>query len=101
MKVKMTTTIVGADFKTPMIDENKKPVLIKNLLVNAVLGQDRQEMPGEEKLERFELAKKISGASPCVEVTAKELTLIRNSVQRVYPPILVGQLEEVLSAAEK
>ncbi len=71
------------------------PATVKTALVNAVLAPEQNEK-GTQKVQKYELAKRIYKAEQEVEVTAEEVVLIKRRIEELYPPIIVGQLEELL-----
>ena len=55
-----------------------------------------KEITGKEKVRRYELAKKIYHSKELVDLQAEEITLLKDLVGKIYPPITVGQAFEIL-----
>jgi flagellar basal body rod protein FlgG len=83
----------------PLMDNdgqgNTVPATVKNALVNAVLSPEQNEK-GTQKVQKYELAKKLFSAEKDVEVTAEEVVLMKRRVEELYSPLVVGQLAEML-----
>jgi len=67
---------------------------VKLALVNAVLSPVQNEK-GVDKVLKFELAKRIYKADE-VDLTAEEISLIKERVGEVFPAVIVGQIYELL-----
>lgn len=55
-----------------------------------------KEISGKDKVERYELAKRIYHSKGLVEISPEEQVLLKELVGRIYPPITVGQAYEIL-----
>lgn len=55
-----------------------------------------KEMSGKDKVKRYELAKKIYKSTGLVDLQSEEITLLKELIGRIYPPITVGQSYEIL-----
>lgn len=63
-----------------------------------------KEITGKEKVERYELAKRIYHSKELVDIRPEEQVLLKELIGRIYPPITVGQAFEILdphSAGDK
>jgi len=69
---------------------------LKDALVNAVLAPADKES-GIDKVRKYELAKLIFSAKTAVELTAEDVTLLKERVGSVYPALIVGQIFEMLN----
>lgn len=80
--------------------ESAPPMSLSTVCVNALLGFDPQEdarLEGTEKLRRFNLAQKLYNGG-WVEVTAEEVALLKTLVNRMYAPLIVGRVWQVLES---
>lgn len=68
---------------------------LKVAIVNALLAPMQKEEAGTIKIKKYELAKRIYQNDE-IDLTAEEITLIKARVGEVYPPLLVGQMNEIL-----
>ena len=91
---------------------NESTVNLKSICVAALLGTtpqngDRLELENRnygptnpanaEKLRRYLLAKRISLSSDPIELTSDEIVLIKFLVNQRFAPLVVGQVEQLLS----
>lgn len=70
---------------------------LKTVSINALLFVPRTApntagMKGEEKIQRYELAKKIFSAGGPVDLTTENIGLIKKAIDQAYPgPLIVAQ----------
>jgi len=79
-----------------IISKDEKPATVKGVTVEALLAtfNDEQNLAGEEKLKRYELAYKINEGYR--DMTAEDIVLIKKLVGKAYSPIIVGQAWKTL-----
>lgn len=95
MKINFNIELKDMDGK-PIMETKDKPLLLDKVCVNAVLSEIPDEKTtGEQKLQRFQLAKKIYGAGE-IDVTAEEIVLLKDKIGKLYLPLVVGQVFEIL-----
>lgn len=74
------------------LKENGKEISIGNICANALLFEDKDDkMTGQEKLERYELAKKIFEKEK-VDLTIEEIAKIKEIVGKYSSTLVVGQV---------
>lgn len=98
MKVNFSIEIEDLDgIPIPKSDTDKTNATVGSCCVNAlmIVFKDEQNLSGEEKVKRLNLAQKIHG-KPEAEVTAEEIVLIKKLVGKAYGPLIVGRVYEVL-----
>ena len=79
--------------------EKDEPVTFAHPCINALLSNHPDEtVSGEEKLRRYQLAKRISDTLGAVTLTIEEAALIKTLVPKLYTPLVVGQLYELMEA---
>jgi hypothetical protein len=83
------------DIKGEELKDKDKSVYAKDIMVNALLVND-EKAEGTDKMERFLLAKKVSQATNEISLKAEEIVLIKEMVGKVYSPLIVGQIYELL-----
>ena len=82
--------------------EKGKPFTLRKACVNVLLmteidGTGRpKELKGEEKVERYELAKEIHKSGPLVDLQSEQISLLKRLIARAYGPLTVGQAWKVL-----
>jgi hypothetical protein len=82
----------------PFLDEKQKPLNFKTIICNALLAnyQDEASLPGKEKLDRWHLAQRVHGSGVSIEVTAEEISSIKNLVAKGYSTPVSAQVWEIL-----
>jgi len=76
------------------VDGEAVDATVKQAIVNAVLSPVQKES-GIDKVKKYELAKKIY-ASDEVDLDEDEIKLIKDRIGDVFPPIVVGQVYDLL-----
>lgn len=83
----------------PLKDRNDKGEMVdatlKIAIVNALLASTQDKESGTNKIKKYELAKKIFQNDE-IDLVAEDIALIKGRVGEVYPPLLVGQINEIL-----
>ncbi|MBW7990046.1 MAG: hypothetical protein FVQ84_08535 [Planctomycetes bacterium] len=80
-------------------DVDGSTLTLKKVCVNALLAQapDQNKMKGEEKIERYNLAKRVHEADEGITLTQEECVLIKEQVATLYNNnLVIGRLSEVL-----
>lgn len=116
MKVDFNTVIKKIDgevLKEDVLDGEGKPkknedgsfaqkdLTLKKFVVDALLQIEKDkngnplEVSGEEKLTRYELAKRIN-QDKCEEITQDERLLIKKLCAKPFTTLVVGQIYEIL-----
>lgn len=99
MKIDVTQTfktLSGQVLKD--VDENKQAVdaTLRLAIVNSLLAPSKaKEESGIEKVKKYELAKRVYVGGE-VELSAEEITLIKEGIGRLFQPIIVGQAFDML-----
>lgn len=95
--MKLDTTRALHTFTGEPIHDAAGPVALATVLVAALLASHADEQPsGEEKLWRYNLARRIQQAGGTVELSAEELALIRRLVGKGYATPVVGAVHEAI-----
>jgi len=71
---------------------------VKMVIVNAILAPVQKES-GVDKVKKFDLAQRIYKSDE-VDLTAEEISLIKERVGESFPPIVVGQIWNLLEGKE-
>lgn len=88
--------MVSLDGKEELI-ENGKPLLAKQIVCNALLGSyEDEKLSGEDKVRRYLLAQKIYNSDSTVEVSSEDISLLKQLVAKLYTPLIVGQVYQLL-----
>jgi len=77
-----------------IVDGEAVDATVKMAIVNAVLSPVQNEK-GVDKVKKYELAKKVFNADE-VDLDEDEIKLIKDRVGEVFPPVIVGQIYELL-----
>lgn len=75
--------------------DNGNPVILRNLVTSALLNGADEKTPPGEKVERYSLAVKLNEGGD-QSLTPEQIVLIKGAVGKLYTPIVVGQLFELL-----
>lgn len=85
-----------------MVEKKYPPFTLRKACTNVLVmrqaderGREKQ-LTGKEKVERYELAKKIHNSTGLVDLEAEEIALLKKLIGEIYPPITVGQSFEIL-----
>jgi hypothetical protein len=100
MKIKTDTPIknlAGQVMKDNDGQGNSMDASVRTVVVNALLAplQQGKNEQGVDKVKKYELAKKIFSDDE-VELTVEEVALIKSRVGETFPPLVVGQVYEML-----
>jgi hypothetical protein len=95
MKVKLGTALKGIDGVEDLKGDKGRPLSIKDIIVNSVLTpmQDDDE---KKKFEKYEIFKKVRDAKADVDLTIEQIALVKKSVGKIQPPLIMGQCFEIL-----
>ena len=86
-------TIDGQNLKR----EDNLDVSVKDVILNSLLVSfsDEMNLSGEEKVKRYALAMKVhKNAKP--DLSIDDLSLIKGLIGKMYSPLIVGQMWEIL-----
>ena len=91
---KVFTDLEGAEIR----GDKGEPVILRDVATNALLAvfQDEQNLSGEEKLKRWELAVKIRRAVDPCEISVEEVSLVKKLIGKAYAPVISGQAWHML-----
>ena len=68
---------------------------VKVALVNSALSPEQKDT-GVQKVQKYELARKIYAAESTVDLGVEEIAMLKKRVEEVYPPLVCGQLVAIL-----
>lgn len=94
MKVKMNQELVDPEGKV-IPGGSKSKLLLKDVCVAAILGQWREDTQND-KWEKYVLFKKLQVANNEVELTPREIGLIKKCIGIFNPPLIMGQCFEMI-----
>lgn len=94
VKVDMPLRTMEGHVMKESVNGEAQDATVKMVIVNAVLSPVQSE-PGTEKVRKYELAKKIY-ANDEVDLNEDEIKLIKERVGETFPPLVVGQVYELL-----
>lgn len=78
--------------------KTEKLKLIDLTAASAVMqAMNAKDAPEGEKMDRYEIIKKIRACPGAVELTEKEPEMIRAAVQKMWPAFIYGQVCEALN----
>jgi hypothetical protein len=94
VKVNQVLKNITGETMKDMVDGKAIDATVKMAIVNAVLSPVQKES-GIDKVKKYELAKKVHSSDE-VDLNEDEITLIKERVGEVFPPVVVGQIYELL-----
>ena len=97
MKLDVTKKLKDLDDK--VLKEDKKDIVLKKILTNALLIAVEKES-GVDKVKKYELAKLIHKGK-VIDLTAEDVVLLKKQVGDFYTPLVVGQVFALLEGKEK
>lgn len=97
MKVDFDTVLTNLSGEE--LKENDKKHILKDISINSLMANIQQQGDNPEagtvKIKRYELARKINDGG-VVEVTAEEITMIKERVGIVMPTMVMGSVYDIL-----
>lgn len=99
MKINLEQAITVFDGSKLQSDIQGVDLTYAQVCINALMSHHTNEQAtGEQKFERYQLAKKINDAKGAeVEFTPEQIVMIKNLAANIYTPIVIGQLYELLN----
>jgi hypothetical protein len=95
MKINVSVNLVGVDRITPLM-ENGKVLTLAEVSIAAVLTPIENDS-STLKMNKYEIFKKIAdNKGGIVDLTAEEITIIKNASGKVHPPLIMGQLYDFI-----
>lgn len=96
MKIKINDKLIGVDGITPITSPDTKAALtLKDVCINSILSPIQDE-DQKAKYEKYELYKKLRDAKADIELTAEQIVLLKNCVGKFQPPLIMGQVFDLL-----
>jgi hypothetical protein len=95
MQVNLDVSVV--DLNGVPLNQNGKETSVANICVEVLLLMQRgDERTGEEKMQAFTLAEHIHHNKADVRLGAKDVTLLKGLVGKLFGPLIVGQIWRIL-----
>jgi len=81
-----------------ILDQKNEPATVRGVAIEALFAtfKDEENLSGEEKLKRWELASKIKINPDPVELKVEEIALLKKLIGKAYGALIVGQAWKVL-----
>jgi len=96
MKIKINTQLKGVDGLTPLTDQMEKSILsLRSVSINSLLIPMEGDKE-KDKLDKYDLYKKIRDSGEEVDLQAEEIVLIKKCIQKFQPQLVMGQCYELL-----
>ena len=98
MLVQTDTTFKDLSTGKKMLAEKDVELTMRVVLINALMVETEKDKDatGVQKILRYKIATKISESNGSVELTVSEAKECLDRVDRVYPPLIVGPVHELL-----
>lgn len=107
MQIKVTTLLKNLAGDAPLLDEDSKTIPLRAPLLNVLIntlkvpgpnGQMDEQVDGETKVRMFLLAQRI-GRHTTVDLTAEDVTLLKDRIAKAYPALLTARVWELIDPA--
>lgn len=97
MKIKINEALKGIDGVTPLPNPDGKGanLTLKDIIIASLLSPIQGESE-KEKLERYDAFKKVRDSSVEVDLKAEEVVIIKKTVGKFQPPLVMGQAFEMI-----
>jgi len=94
MKVKVNNQLNDVEGK-PLQGDKSKTLTMRDVCINSLLTPVQGD---DEKIkwEKYEIFKKLRDSADEVELKLEELSLLKKAVGKLQPPLLMGQIWEML-----
>lgn len=98
MEINVNQPII--DFDGKELIEEGKPVTVGLVIFRSLLGayQDEQNLSGEEKFTRGELAMRVKAAEDVMNLKAEDVVLVKKLVAKMFTTFVVWQMWKILDA---
>jgi len=94
MKVKINEQLKDVEGK-PLKGEKERPLTMRDVCINSLLtpvqGDDEKV-----KWEKYEIFKSMRDSKEEVDLKIEQITILKKSVGKVQPPLLMGQIWDML-----
>jgi len=106
MKMDFNLVLKGIDGKNIKDPDTGEDLTLAIVAARALLGnyQDEKDLPGEEKMRRFLLAKRILETNKDeekAEFTIDEMALVKKLIAKAFPTIIAGQAWAMIEEGAK
>jgi len=90
------------NIKGKVLKDNEKNVTLEDISINALLGNYKDEnIDGNEKLKRFNLATRINEANGELELENDDVTLIKDVIAKGYSTLVTARAWQILDPHKK
>lgn len=98
MKINFDAVLTGLEGQ-PLLDDTKQPVTLKALSLGALMSVfvGEENLTGEEKLSRYQLASTIHRGS-IVDLKVEDIAKIKFLIGKAYGVLAVGKAYELLDS---
>lgn len=89
------------NLKGEALKDTGKDLTLKDVSANALLGNYKEEIDGNEKLKRFLLATKIYEASGEIELENDDVKLVKDMIAKGYSTVVTARAWQILDPHKK
>ena len=108
MQVDVTKPVIGFDGDPLTLpgtkpEDAETPLTLKKAVCDALMGsfRDEEKVTGTEKMNRFELARKVHKCEGEFEFSGTDLDLVRKMVAKMYATVVSGAVWDMLTEESK
>lgn len=94
MKIKVNEKLKGVNDEF-LLDREGRELTLKETIIQSLLSpvqEDRQE----DKWNKYEIYKKIKNTESDVDLKTEEIAIIKKSIGKFQPPLILGQCFEII-----
>ena len=99
--MKIDFNVVLKNLKGKPLKDKEKDVTLKDVSTNALLGNYKEEIDGEEKLKRFLLATRIYESKDEIELENDDVKLTKDMIAKGYSTVVTARAWQILDPHKK
>ena len=101
MKIDFTTEIKTVDGQ-PIPTADKKPFLLKQVVVNVLLANPKEGQkadPPEEMVKNYDLSLRVQKSTGLIDVSIDEVKKIKDKIAQSYGTLIYGQIHHIFESS--
>lgn len=104
MKINLNTklkTLDGRPIKNQIEGKSDADLDLKIVCTTALLGNYNENIDGNEKAKRYQLALDIQKSSDSIDLKSEEITLLKELIGKAFATLIVGQSYDLIDPIKK
>ena len=99
--MKINFNVVLKNLKGESLKDKDKDLTLKDVSANALLGNYKEEIDGNEKLKRFLLATKIYESNGEIELENDDIKLVTDMIAKGFSTLVTARALQILDPHKK